>query len=261
MPRWGLSKGEYFFDRERRIIAKGLTSIKYMGKNVAEELYDIAHSTKAERFVDVLSALNTSSLDTRQLDILIKLDFFSEFGNQRELLRITEMYTELFRCGEAKKISRDKVDGTPLEPIVTKYAVGVTKAGGIAKSYTLLDVSSILRETEDAIKASGVADLSDLTKVRNFESIMGYAGYVTDREEDRRKLYVLNVYPLVRKTDDKQFGYSVVTKSIGSGKESRFTVVNRVYDTDPIHKGDIIYCKSYEKNGQYYRLTGFDKIY
>jgi len=261
MPRWGLSKGEYFFDRERRIIAKGLTSIKYMGKNVAEELYDIAHNTKAERFVDVLSALNTSSLDTRQLDILIKLDFFSEFGNQRELLRITEMYTELFRCGEAKKISRDKVDGTPLEPIVTKYAVGVTKAGGIAKSYTLLDVSSILRETEDAIKASGVADLSDLTKVRNFESIMGYAGYVTDREEDRRKLYVLNVYPLVRKADDKQFGYSVVTKSIGSGKESRFTVVNRVYDTNPIHKGDIIYCKSYEKNGQYYRLTGFDKIY
>lgn len=30
LPKWGLSRGEYFFDRERKIIAKGLTSIKYI---------------------------------------------------------------------------------------------------------------------------------------------------------------------------------------------------------------------------------------
>jgi len=261
MPKWGVSKGEYFFDRERNIIAKGISSIKYMGQKVAEELYSIARAATAERFVDVLTALNDSSLDTRQLDILIKLNFFSDFGNQRELLRIAEMYTELFKCGEAKKIARDKVDGTPLEPIVTKYAVGVTKAGGVAKFYTLLDVESVLREAEDAIKASGVQDLSDLTKVRNFADIMGYVGYVSGKEEDRRKLYVLDIYPLVRKSDNVQFGYSVITKSIGSGKESRFTVFNKVFNTDPIHKNDIIFCDAYEKEGQYYRLTKYRKIF
>ena len=30
MPKWGLSKSEYFFDKDKNIIAKGLTSIKYM---------------------------------------------------------------------------------------------------------------------------------------------------------------------------------------------------------------------------------------
>jgi hypothetical protein len=90
---------------------------------------------------------------------------------------------------------------------------------------------------------------------------MGYVGYVSGKDEDRRKLYVLEVYPLVRKSDNKQFGYSVVTKSIGSGKESRFTVVNKVYDEDPIKKGDIIFCKAYEKQGQYFRLTGYSKVY
>ena len=262
MPKWGLSKSEYFFAKEKNIIAKVLASIKYMSSGLAEELYALAHSYTYTRFVDILADLDTkTSINTRQLDILIKLDFFSEFGNQRELIRIMEMFYDTFKKGQAKKISKDKVDGTPLEPIVSKYSVGVTKSGGVAKNYTLLDVHSIMREAEDAIKALHMDDLSDLIKVRNFADVMGYVGYVSDKDEDRRKLYVLDVYPLVRKKDNKQFGYSIITKSIGSGKEGRFTVVNKVYNTDPIKKGDIIFCKSYEQNGQYFRLTNFEKIF
>lgn len=262
MPKWGLSKSEYFFDKEKNVVAKGLTSIKYMSSGIAEELYSLAKEKKHDRFVDILADIDYStSLNSRQLDILIKLDFFSEYGNQRELLRIADLFYNMFNKGQAKKISKDKVDGTPLEPIISKYAVGVTKSGGIAKSYTLLDIISIMRESEDAIKAVHMEDLSDLLKVRNFVDVMGYVGYVSGKDEDRRKLYVLDVYPLIRRKDNKQFGYSIVTKSIGSGKESRFTVVNKVYDDDPIHKGDIIYCKSYEKNGQYFRLTGYNKVY
>lgn len=262
MPKWGVSKGEYFFDKDRNIIAKGISSIKYMSSGVAEEIFRIAHEGKYTRFVDVLTAIDTkSSLNTRQLDILIKIDFFSEFGNQRELIRIADLFYGMFKKGQAKKINKEKVDGTALEPIVSKYAVGMTKSGGVAKSYTLLDVESILRETEDAIKAMHMEDLSLLLKVQNFEEVMGYAGYVSGKEEDRPKLYVLDVYVLVRKKDKKQFGFSVVTKSIGSGIESRFTVLNRVYDKEPVKKGDIIYCKNYEIDGQYFRMTSYAKMF
>lgn len=262
MPKWGLSKSEYFFDKDKNIIAKGLSSIKYMSSGIAEELYGLAHEKSHRRFVDILRDLDQkTSLNTRQLDILIKIDFFSDFGNQRELLRITDLYYETFKRGQAKKISKDKVDGTLLEAIVSKYAVGVTKSGGVAKSYTLLDIDSILNEAEDAVMALHMDDLSDLLKVRNFADVMGYVGYVSGKEEDRRKLYILDVYPLVRRKDNKQFGYSVITKSIGSGKEGRFTVVNKLYDETPISKGDIVYCKSFERNGQYFRLTGYDKVY
>lgn len=261
MPKWGFSKSDYFFDKEKNVIAKGLSSIKYMSNSIAEELYALAHENHYSRFVDLLFDLDQkTSLNTRQLDILIKIDFFSEFGNQRELLRITEMFYELFNKGQAKKIKKEKVDGTPLEPIIQKYAVGVTKSGGVAKSYTLLDVVSILQETEDAIKALHMDDLSDILKVRNFKDVMGYIGYVSGKEEDRRKLYILDIFPVSRKRDGKQFGYSIITKSIGSGKESRFTVFNPVYKTDPIHKDDIIYCKSYQKDGQYYTMTGYERV-
>ena len=262
MPKWGLSKSDYAYDTSKRIITKGLSSIKYMSSGIAEDLYELAHSRYYEYFTDVLKDIDSkTSLDSRQLDILIKIDFFSEFGNQNELLRITDIYANTLKRGQAKLLNRSLVDGTPLEPIVSKYAVGVTKSGGIAKSYTILDVISIMHETEETIKKSNLPDLSDVLKVQNFNDIMGYAGYISGKPEDRPKLYIVDIYPLKRKDNGEQFGYSVITKSIGSGIESRFTVVNSVFNKEPIKKGDMILCKSYTRNGEYFRMTSYERIY
>ena len=262
MPKWGLSKSDYAYDTSKRIITKGLSSIKYMSSGIAEDLYELAHSRYYEYFTDVLKDIDSkTSLDSRQLDILIKIDFFSEFGNQNELLRITDIYANTLKRGQAKLLSRSVVDGTPLEPIVTKYAVGVTKSGGIAKSYTILDVTSIMHETEEAIKRSNLLDLSDVLKVQNFNDIMGYAGYISGKPEDRPKLYIVDIYPLKRKDNGEQFGYSVITKSIGSGIKSRFTVVNSVFNKEPIKKGDMILCKNYTRNGEYFRMTSYERLY
>lgn len=103
-------------------------------------------------------------------------------------------------------------------------------------------------------------DLSDLIKVQNFYDVMGYIGYTSNKPEDRRKLYILDIYEVKRRSDGKQFGYNVITKSIGSGKECKFTVFNREYKKTPIKKGDIIYCKSFRRNGTYYDLTDYFKI-
>lgn len=261
MPKWGFSKGEYFFNREKNMIAKGLSSIKFMGEKIADELYRLAQDNTYTRFIDVLRDLDQhSSLDSRQLEILIKLDFFSDFGNQRELLRINDMFV-MFKKGEAKQIKKSMVDGSELEDIIRRHAVGTTKSGGIAKSYTLIDVWAILYEVEDAIMSIGMDDLSDITKVQNFYDAMGYFGYTSGKAEDRPKLFVMDIFEVKRKKDGKQFGYNIITKSIGSGKESKFTVFNRVFNKDPIAKGDIIYCKRYERDGEYFTLTAYDKIF
>lgn len=261
LPKWGLSRGEYFFDREKNVIAKGLTSVKYMNEAIANELYDLAKNNKYTCFMDVLRDIDQkTSVNARQLDILIKLDFFSDFGNQRELLRMNDLFANTFHKGDIKMLRKSVVDGTPLEPIVKRYAVGVTKSGGIAKSYTILDAMQILREAEQYIRDMHMRDLDDIIKVRNFYDVMGYIGYVSGNDADRRKLYVTDTKALHRKKDGKLFGYSVFTKSIGSGKESRFTVFNRVYDKDPIKAGEIIYCKGFERDGAYFTLTAYEKV-
>jgi len=261
MPKWGVSRGNYSFDTDKNTIAKGLSSIKYLGDKVADELYRVSKEKQCKNFVDVLYAIDRdTSLDTRQLEILIKIDFFSEFGNQRELLYIKDLFYDMFKRGEAKKISRNYVDGTKLEPVVKKYAVGVTKNGGEAKSYTLLDIKSLLDECETTIKGAGMEDLDEASKAKNFADVAGYVGYVSGREEDKRKLYVMDVHPLKRRSDNKQFGYSVITKSIGSGKEARFSIVNRVYEETPINKGDVVVCLSYIREGKYFKMTKYEKI-
>lgn len=261
MPKWGISRNEYFFDTRKRIIAKGLSSIKYMSKKVADELYELSVNNNFKSFMELISSIDKqTSIDRRQLEILVKIDYFSVFGNQRELLRMIEMYYDIFKRGQAKQINRAKVDGSIFQETIQKYSVGVTKTGGVAKNYSLLDVNSILNECETKIKSLGMDDLSDLIKVRNIVDLMGYMGYTSGKQEDRPKLYILDTYPLRRKKDGKQFGYSIITKSIGSGKESRFTVLNKTYNEIPIHKDDIVLCKSYTKEGQYYTLTKYQKL-
>lgn len=260
MPKWGISRSTYSFDSERKMIAKGLSSIKYMGAEVAEQLFRLSQEKHYDSFMELLLDLNTkTALDSRQLDILIKIDFFSDFGNQRELLRMVDLFN-LFKKGEAKQIRKEQVDGTPLEPIIQRHAVGVTKSGGVAKSYTLLDVRAILLDTEKAVLNSGMKDLSELTKIQNCKEIMGYLAYITGKPQDRRKLFVMEVKPLYRRSDQKQFGYSFYTKSIGSGRESRFTVSTALYKRNPVRENDVIYCDSYITDGPYFRMTGYHKM-
>lgn len=261
MPKWGLSKSNYFFNKEQGIITKGLASVKYMSDTVASELYALSQEKQYTYFVDLLKDIcEETNLNTRQLDILIKLDFFSSFGNQRELLRVTELFLEWFKKGKAKQIKRSIIDGTSFEPIVSRYATGVTKSGTSSKSYTLLDVMAICRGCEDAIKAAQIDDLSIIVKAQNFADAMGYVGYISGKEEDRAKLYVKGVYPVSSKTG-RQFGYSILTQSLGSGIENRFTAYNREFNKEPISAGEIILCKEWKRERGYFILKNYEHLY
>ena len=144
-----------------------------------------------------------------------------------------------------------------MEPIFQKYARGLKKDGTPSQSYTILDMPSIMHETEQLIHEIGFKDLDERAKVFNYIEIMGYAGFMTGKQEDRPKLYITDKWPLKRKSDGVQFGYSVRTRSIGSGIESRFSVMNSVYDKTPFNKGDIICVKNYKREGQYFKLTNY----
>ena len=259
-PKFGISRSDYFFTKEKQVIAKGLSSVKYMGKAVVDDLYALSKRQYAT-FTDLLWTLSHhSSLDSRQLDILIKIDFFSDFGNQRELFQIVSLF-DLFKKGEAKQLKKERAAALGIEDIVAKYANGTTKSGKESKSYTLLFPMTILRECEQRILSLGMEDLGILMKSRNFKDIMGYAGYISGKAEDRNKLYIKEVYPVRRKKDNVVFGYSLVTQSIGSGKESRMTVFKKAYDADPVKPDDILVCKSWERDGKYFRMIRYDHLY
>lgn len=260
-PKFGTSRSDYYFDKEKHTISKGLASVKYIGGKAAEELYEISQKSNYKTAISLIRDIDqNTSVNRRQVEELIQIDFFSDFGNQNELLRIAEYYYDTFKRGEAKKVAKTIIDGTPIESIVQKYSVGVTKSGGVAKYYTLLDVDSILDEIEDKVLELKLQDVSILSKMRHYSEFICDSGFATGDARDRRKLFVTDVKPLYRKLDKKQFGMSVYTHSVGSGKDARFTVKQRQYDAKPISKGDIIHCSSFERNGKFFTMTSWETI-
>ena len=105
-PKFRHSRSAYFCDTETNCIYKGLGSIKYMSEQVAEELYDM-RDMQFRNFIDVLFALQQlkDKPDSRQLDILIKIGYFEEFGSAKALLLGVEIFNKFYKC---KNIKLDK---------------------------------------------------------------------------------------------------------------------------------------------------------
>lgn len=246
-PRFGLSKDKYVFDKEQQVIAKGVSSVKYMNSIAANELYEISKQYKPTSFMELLILMDQySSTDTRQREILIKIDFFKDFGNITELSRMVEIFS-FFKNGTAKKIQKSKLSGTMLD-IVSKYAIGTNKDGSESKSFTITDMSSLLVECEKTVRSLGLPDVDLKVKIQTQLELMGYIDLTTKRPEDRRKLLITDVYPLVSKEKSDIWGYALQTRSVGSGKTARLTVRSYLYTKCPIKRFDIIFAKSLSKN-------------
>lgn len=257
-PKFGLSRAHYQYDKESGVIARGMESIKFISKRTANMLYKLAQDNQYNYFVDLLEDVADSpDLDNRQLDILLKLDFFSMFGNQKELSQIIYYFTNLLKSGKAKSIRKEKVIDAGLEDIFARNANGLTKAGAESKSWTDLKIRAIEHELEDFVKEKGIPDYSLAEKARRYADVAGYVGFATGVQSDRSTLYVKEVLPLKRKSDGKLFGYSVIYQSIGSGIDGRMTVFKGTYDKDPIAENDVIRCLKYTKDGKWFQLRQY----
>nr|WP_283159825.1 hypothetical protein [Paenibacillus sp. HGF7] len=94
------SVSEYMMAKEENAIYKGIRSIKYLNEQIANELYELKDNTY-ETFCDLLvDIFEKTSCDSRQLQILIKLGFFKEFGGNKELFNI---YVEFIGGKDAYK--------------------------------------------------------------------------------------------------------------------------------------------------------------
>ena len=139
------SKALYTYDKTDRKIYKGVTSIKYMSTQVAEELYSLRDNTY-NSFIDLLPDINTkTSCNSRQLDILIKLNYFSEFGAIKKLLKVVDIYNKVYGKKQFKIAQLSELD-LP-EEIVLRHAKKVTKK--IAKDFDSIELlNDIIDHTE-----------------------------------------------------------------------------------------------------------------
>lgn len=234
-------------------------SIKGYGVTIGRTLYECG-KRGYNTFIDLLSELDKKGVKEAKFKPLILIDYFSEFGNQRELLEIAKVW-DFFKQGTSKSVKRSLVDSNPaLSKIINNHATHTLKSGEEAQCYTFQtpqDVMECLYECEAYIRQLHLDDLDARAKIQNSVDILGYCDVCTGISSDRRRLLITDVIPL--KNNGDLWAYRLSTKSIGSGKSARVTVKAELYNSSPINKGDIVRVHDLYKNkAGYWYLTSYE---
>ncbi len=259
--KFGEDNRTFSIDPERNVIVDAMMSVKGLSLSTAKAMYE-AGKHAFRTFTDFLIYNDQHKcLDSGKLDTLITIGYFSRFGNAKTLRHIADLFSTTFKSGHAKEISRAKVDGSPVGEIISRYSTCVRKDGSPASSYTIRDMSSILYACEEWVFSLRYEDDSVREKIMKQTELMGYTDVVTGKEEDRRKLVILDLFPLRSKNSGDVWAYKLTTQSIGSGKQSQITLRRAKYDQKPVRQYDVIdvYSCPKDKKG-YFELLSYSII-
>ena len=124
--KFGKSGADYSMDKETNTIYKGIASVKYCNEKIADELMNLSEN-KYNNFIELLRDIKEkTSLNSKQLTILTGLNFFNDFGYNKYLLDVIEIYDKF---AKVKVVSKNKMESLGIsEYHMTKYAAKETKS-------------------------------------------------------------------------------------------------------------------------------------
>lgn len=132
-------------------IIMGTKTFRGCNKDLAVKLMSIG--TFKGTFVELLDVIRTLKIDNNQMITLIGLNYFSDFGYNKYLLSIYNLYNGIKIKGktilpsfrDCKQISKDKIDSYK-EYGVTEYTIKKHSKSETAKQYRDLDNISLLND-------------------------------------------------------------------------------------------------------------------
>lgn len=235
----------------------GIPLIKGMNAAVADTLWAMK-DRKYSHFWQIVMEMQANGVTTAQIPNLIRLGFFSSWGSAKALLRVFDFCQQFAKGGEfSKTISKKKIENDQvLYSILEKHSESTNAKGVPLASFRKIDMPSVLSDVEEYCINNVRGDFSLKEKVATQVDLLGFV-MGSGVQSDRPKLLVHEMYPVNRKSDNKQFAWSIVAQSIGSGKLERYTIRMALFKTNPIQVGQIIHCLKYEMYKQYYTITSY----
>jgi len=232
--RFGQDNRTFVVSKETKEIFLSLSSIKYLNKKATQELYDI-RASKFEYFTDVLIAFNDLAIDSRQIKILIKADYFYNWGNSKYLLKFYE-YFDLFKNGKAKQIAVVKAE--KMEDVIHQIIKRSSRSTG--KTYMDLECRKLLVEIEQYLKYTILEDLMIQEKIQFQKEYLGYVNFCTGEDKDKYRALILEIQPLKTKDKTRIWAYKVEYISIGRGVKNKLTIFSKYFDLHSLSQYDII---------------------
>ena len=215
---------------DNNIIYKGTNSIKGLSKIVGDKLYALKDKDYPT-FFDLLIDCKENSIGIADLTILIKLDYFSEFGSIGKLLKFIEIYNELYGKKILKKDKEYSVKLLYLKQFCSKET---------EKQYSGFDSVACLHSLFDKL------DNIEIPIKEKVNYQLQYYGYINiiDNKVDNHFWVVCDI-------KDRSKNKFVDLYQISTGKKFKVKVRNGVFTSKPFKVGDILQILSFSKEGKW----------
>lgn len=222
-PTFRYSKSEYFMDKNTNSIYKGIQSIKYLNESIGEYLYSLREH-KYDTFTDLLIDLN-GHINSKQLNILISIDFFSEFGNSKKLLKTYENFSNIYGKKQLDKLKY------PNE-IFARYCIKETE-----KKFMYDDTTKLLKALEKEIPDENI---NIIDRVKSWFDYVGSCNLID--KTNPRHCIALEV--------DLKYTPKVKLYCLGSGNVEFVKVSKKIFKNNPIKEGDVIYLDNVSRKNK-----------
>ena len=239
-PKFRHSKSKYFCDKKENCIYKGIGSIKFMNDKVADELYELRNNNYAD-FIDLLISLSKTSINSRQLDILIKLDFFQEFGNPNQLLRYTQLFNDIY---SKKQFKKEKIKEMGLQEVdIRQFAEKESD-----KMFTKVDTYHLLKYLVAIIE---VPQTSIVEKIKYQSELLGY---ISIKNEQYKGIgFVTSV--------DSKYAPKLKVYALANGNTIDCKIDKRTFNCNKLSVGDLVRIEGTTYKPQQRKTeTGFEPI-
>lgn len=165
--KFGKSDAEYSVDKKNHALYKGIESIKFLNAQIGYELKELAQN-KYTNFIELLKDIKEkTSVNSRQLTILIALGFFDDFGKNKYLMDINELYDKF---ATIKQVKKDKMEELGLsEYLMSKYAAKET-----AKIYKDIDNAGLVAELSKRIDNKSLSVVEQIKLEKQFLNYIVY---------------------------------------------------------------------------------------
>lgn len=233
------SQATYAIEKETNSIYKGIASLKYCNSKIADELYELGKN-QYNSFLDLLIDIQKTSINSKQLNILASLNFFSEFGYNQKLLNFIALFNEYYG---KKTIKKEKLTEDQIE-IFKQFTKETEKTLKDFQSYEYLQY--IWSQLED----------KPLPIKQQIQTEIEYLGYPTSTFDNLSDDDYVIVYNLETKYSPKFQAYNLVT-----GKEVTYKTPKKQFNQNKFRNFDILKIGLVEQR-QKSRKTerGYEKI-
>lgn len=229
-PKFRHSTSVYSCDNN--IVYKGTSSIKGLSKTIGDKLYSLKDKSYPT-FFDFLLDCKENSIGIADLTILIKLDYFSEFGTIGKLLKYVDIYNELYG---KKMIKKDK------EYLVKRIYLSGFCTKETEKQYSGFDSERCLRELWKLMEK----DNQDIPCRDKIKYQLDYFGYINLIDENANPEHWMVTDFVVRGNNRMVSLYR-----LKDGERQTVKIRAKTYTSNPFNKGDILQIICFIKEGKW----------